>query len=224
MLTMSSRYQFISTEVQPRSVVTSPLKPVNLLCTYLLPLVSITVTFFFMAAASLLFTVYSSSKTVQSVSRFGYPKYSHIIPVLNDLHQLPVKARIEFKILLMMFQCVHGPVKKVLDILKIFLTGEPHHALGSDPSIGYCLRYRAWSPVPRGVRFNGGSCFLHLLAELQNILSLQLFETKLRAFFILKCLFISDLLFLLLIFYQYIFNIYIFIYLYMRYVLYLRIT
>ena len=56
-------------------------------------------------------------------------------PVLKDLHWLPVKARIEFKILFMMFQVY---VDMVLHILKIISTGEPLYALGSDPSTGYC--------------------------------------------------------------------------------------
>ena len=36
------------------------------------------------------------------------PKYCHITPVLKSLHWLPVKARIHFKILLLMFKAVNG--------------------------------------------------------------------------------------------------------------------
>ena len=36
------------------------------------------------------------------------PKSAHITPVLHDLHWLPVKMRILFKILLLTYRCVHG--------------------------------------------------------------------------------------------------------------------
>ncbi len=41
-------------------------------------------------------------------------KYEHITPVLYDLHWLPVKQRIMFKILLFIFKCVHGTAPSYL--------------------------------------------------------------------------------------------------------------
>ena len=38
----------------------------------------------------------------------GYEKYDHITPVLKDLHWLPIRKRIEFKILLLTFKCMQG--------------------------------------------------------------------------------------------------------------------
>ena len=35
-------------------------------------------------------------------------KFGHIAPVLSQLHWLPIKYRIEFKILLMTFKAIHG--------------------------------------------------------------------------------------------------------------------
>ena len=35
-------------------------------------------------------------------------EYSHIIPALQDLHWLPVRARIHFKILILVFKAIHG--------------------------------------------------------------------------------------------------------------------
>ena len=35
-------------------------------------------------------------------------KYSHITPVLYELHWLPVEARINFKVLLLTFKAIHG--------------------------------------------------------------------------------------------------------------------
>ena len=39
---------------------------------------------------------------------FKKPKFCHITPVLSQLHWLPIKYRIEFKILLMTFKAIHG--------------------------------------------------------------------------------------------------------------------
>ena len=39
---------------------------------------------------------------------FKQPKFSHITPVLFQLHWLPIKYRIEFKILLFTFKAIHG--------------------------------------------------------------------------------------------------------------------
>ena len=38
----------------------------------------------------------------------GLKKYEHISPVLHQLHWLPVEKRIIFKILLMVFKCLHN--------------------------------------------------------------------------------------------------------------------
>ena len=38
----------------------------------------------------------------------GSKKYDHITPVLKDLHWLPIRTRIEFKILLLTFKCIQG--------------------------------------------------------------------------------------------------------------------
>ena len=35
-------------------------------------------------------------------------KFTHITPILHQLHWLPVKSRINFKVLLLTFKCVHG--------------------------------------------------------------------------------------------------------------------
>ena len=38
----------------------------------------------------------------------GIGKYSHITPVLYELHWLPVQARIQFKITLLAFKAIHS--------------------------------------------------------------------------------------------------------------------
>ncbi len=45
----------------------------------------------------------AAARLICNVSRFD-----HITPTLKDLHWLPVKFRIDFKILLIVFKALHG--------------------------------------------------------------------------------------------------------------------
>ena len=45
---------------------------------------------------------------------FQLPKYSHVTGLLRELHWLPMRARIEFKILLLTFKAIHGLAPKYL--------------------------------------------------------------------------------------------------------------
>ncbi|CAB4003582.1 Hypothetical predicted protein [Paramuricea clavata] len=47
----------------------------------------------------------------------GTRKYDHITPVLDRLHWLPVKKRIEYKILLLVFKCLQGTAPEYLSEL-----------------------------------------------------------------------------------------------------------
>ena len=50
----------------------------------------------------------------------GLPRFCHITPVLCDLHWLPIRYRINFKILLLTFKCLHGLAPKYLsDLLTV---------------------------------------------------------------------------------------------------------
>ena len=61
---------------------------------------------------------------------FEQPKFCHITPVLSQLHWLPIKYCIEFKILLMTFKAIHGMVPDYI-ICKL---------LSQRKSTGYSLR------------------------------------------------------------------------------------
>ena len=56
-------------------------------------------------------------------------KYDHITPELKELHWLPVRKRIEFKILLLAYKCLHGTAPSYLrELLKEYV---PPRALRS---------------------------------------------------------------------------------------------
>ena len=49
-------------------------------------------------------------------------KHDHITPVLKELHWLPVRKRIEFKILLLAYMCLHGTAPSYLrEMLKEYV-------------------------------------------------------------------------------------------------------
>ena len=45
------------------------------------------------------------------------PKYCHITPLLRELHWLPVRFRVDFKILLVTFKILHGVAPSYLEDL-----------------------------------------------------------------------------------------------------------
>ena len=47
----------------------------------------------------------------------GIRKYDHITPLLKQLHWLPVKRRIEYKIVLLVFKCLQGTAPEYLSEL-----------------------------------------------------------------------------------------------------------
>jgi len=63
------------------------------------------------------------------------PKSSHITPVLQELHWLPVRYRILFKILLLTYRCIHGTAPEYLvDLITFYspqraLRSSSHHLL-----------------------------------------------------------------------------------------------
>ena len=48
--------------------------------------------------------IQNSAARLVSLSR----KFNHITPILRELHWLPVKYRIIYKILLLTYKCLHG--------------------------------------------------------------------------------------------------------------------
>ena len=45
---------------------------------------------------------------------FGLKRHDHISPYLANLHWLPVKERVNFKLLTIMFQCLHSSAPSYL--------------------------------------------------------------------------------------------------------------
>ena len=66
------------------------------------------------------------------------PGYSHITPVLCSLHWLPVKFRIDFKILLLTFKAVYGHAPGYLTDLIVIKEQPPYYLRSAN---GLILKY-----------------------------------------------------------------------------------
>ena len=52
---------------------------------------------------------------------FQQPKFSHVTPLMLELHWLPVRYRIQFKLLLYTFKGIHGSAPKyICDMFKVY--------------------------------------------------------------------------------------------------------
>ncbi|KAL1276385.1 hypothetical protein QQF64_036008 [Cirrhinus molitorella] len=107
------------------------------------------------------------------------PSLHHITPVLQQLHWLPVKLRIDFKILLYVFKAIHNLAPPYLfDLLHIAI---PSHSLRSSSSIHLTVPSACLSTMGSRVF----SCSAPLLwnalpPDIRNIDSLPLFKSRLK--------------------------------------------
>jgi hypothetical protein len=90
-------------------------------------------------------------------------KYSHITPVLYELHWLPIQARIHFKVLLLAFKAIHGLAPSYIS-----------HLIVVKPESKYNLRsnYSILLEPPKGKMLVtlGGRSFQAAAPQLWNIL------------------------------------------------------
>ena len=89
------------------------------------------------------------------------PKFCHTMPILSQVHRLPIKYPIEFKILLMTFKAIHGMAPDYIRKL-----------IHRKKSTGYSLRSskKVMLEVPRGkiLPTLGGKAFCYAAPKLWN--------------------------------------------------------
>ena len=118
-----------------------------------------------------------SARIISNVSR-----YSHITPVLCSLHWLPVKFRIDFKILLFTFKAIYGHAPGYLIDL-IAIKEQPRYNLRS--ASGLILKYpslklkktfgdRAFSSAASIVIYGRICPFTSVLRTVLKVLNLNL--------------------------------------------------
>ena len=95
------------------------------------------------------------------------PRYSHLTPVLCSLHWLPVKFRIDFKILILTFKAIYGHAPGYLTD-PIAIKEQPRYHICS--ASGLILRH----PSLKMKKTLGDRAFSSAAANLRNSLPLQI--------------------------------------------------
>ena len=114
------------------------------------------------------------------------PKFAHITPVLRELHWLPVKFRVEFKIALLVFKTLNGLAPQYLSQLLVV-----------KPRTGYSLRSDSDTllVIPNVTRKTfGDRAFFHagltvwnaLPSSLRNCSNIDSFKVQLKTYLFKK--------------------------------------
>ena len=110
-------------------------------------------------------------------------KFDHITPLLMDLHWLPVKHRIDYKIALLCFKCLNNAapsyLKDLLDILYV-----PRRTLrsSSDTTL-LCIpstNYKHYGN--RSFNYQGPKIWNELPCSIRNLTSLNIFKKRLKTY------------------------------------------
>jgi hypothetical protein len=108
-------------------------------------------------------------------------KFDHISPVLDSLHWLPIQKRIEFKILILTFKCVHGPAPKYLaELIHPYL---PTRTLrSSDQLLLQIPKTRLKSYGDRSFTKAAPTLWNSLPLHIRTLTSLDSFKSNLKTF------------------------------------------
>ena len=109
------------------------------------------------------------------------PRACHITPVLKDLHWLPVKYRVDYKILLLTFKALHGLAPDYInDLLKPY---HPSRTLrSSDDNLLTVPTSRIKSFGGRTFEITAPTLWNNLPFNLRQITSLQVFKKTLKTY------------------------------------------
>ena len=119
---------------------------------------------------------------------YKIPKFCHITPYLKDLHWLPVQARIQFKLLTIVFKCIHGNGPQYLSELLCRKMTRP--GLRSANSIilyiPRTLSRAEQSTADRSFSISGPKLWNQLPVSIQNSCSLDVLKSRLKTFLFKK--------------------------------------
>jgi len=96
----------------------------------------------------------------------GAQRHHHITPLLTDLHWLRIPQRIQYKLCVLVFNCVHGSAPRYLqEVIRPVANVEPRRRLHSASSADLTVPLRDalhWTtaPLPWPVRVLGTLCLM----------------------------------------------------------------
>ncbi len=113
------------------------------------------------------------------------PSTEHISPVLQHLHWLPVKYRVEFKILLLTYKALHNLAPQYLSQLLHVYT--PSRALRSSSSISLVVpRIRLTTMGARSFSYTAPRLWNSLPLNIRNSDCLLTFKTRLKTYLFIQ--------------------------------------
>jgi len=122
---------------------------------------------------------YAAARIVAKV-----PKRHHMQPVLRDLHWLPVRQRIEYKVACITWQCVYGQAPMYLQ--ELITPYEPPRDLRSASEVILQVSMPRTETGRRAFRFAASDIWNKLPAPLRNCKSYDVFKKELKT-----CMFIK---------------------------------
>ena len=114
---------------------------------------------------------------------FKKTKYKHVTPLPNELHWLPVRYRICFKLLVLTFKCIHGDAPSYLsDLISFKLIST--FVLRSDkmPYLLQEARSRLVTGGDRSFVIAATSEWNKLPCEIRSLPTLDAFKSKLKTY------------------------------------------
>ncbi|XP_006822713.1 uncharacterized protein LOC102806180 [Saccoglossus kowalevskii] len=114
-----------------------------------------------------------------------YKKYDHISPVLQKLHWLPVRYRIDYKLMLLTFKALNGLAPNyILDLIHVYT---PSRCLRS--SIKKLLRntnYRQKTYAGRAFSYAAPKLWNDLPLDLREVTDVNIFKKRLKTYLFSK--------------------------------------
>ena len=112
----------------------------------------------------------------------GARQFDHMMPILKDLHWLPIPARLEFKILLLTYKCLHNQVPSYLCELLEFCN--PPRSLRSSMRSLLQKTYRPNTLYygERAFFFAAPKMWNSIPEHIKSALSLSTFKTALKTY------------------------------------------
>ena len=127
-------------------------------------------------------SIYKLQKIQNSAARLitGTYRYSHITPVLIQLHWLPVVQRIKFKILILVFKCLNNMAPSYLSDRIVKYT--PTRTLRSSTSLNLVVPDIHNNFGKRSFYYAGPTYWNSLPHSIKSISSFTMFKNKLKTF------------------------------------------
>lgn len=113
----------------------------------------------------------------------GTHRHDHITPLLYDLHWLRVPERIEFKICMLVYKCIHGLAPLYLsDRIKLVSSQESRSRLRSSSSLDLCIPATKTQMGDRAFVVAGPVTWNRLPVAVRDSSTLDIFKNRLKTY------------------------------------------